>query len=149
MKYGPMPLWRRVLGALGALVANVVLWILLPLYLGNLVQKELPTSAITNQTFVIEFGIVITALAVAAAITSGKAISIPFRSASSLLMAYYLWAAFNGGNFEVATSGVAVNIEFTLLLYFLMLPSLWGAVKAPLEYMARPKPPAGPVPTVS
>jgi hypothetical protein len=41
----------------------------------------------------------------------------------------------NGGNLSFEASGFSVALGFQLMLYFLVLPSLWGAIRAPLTYL--------------
>lgn len=126
---------RRVAKALWALVVNVVLWIVIPYYIGTLLAGKVAGTPLTIPTFVYEFGILFTVLDVGAAYFDGMAISVPFLSGAALLSAVYLWLVTNGGDLSVAASGVTVGLEFRLLLYLLVLPSLWAAARAPLSYL--------------
>jgi hypothetical protein len=142
---------RRILKASWVLVLNVLLWIVVPFYVGVFLAKYVPSSPITIPAFVYEFGIILTILEVAAALTEGMAVSVPFISAAALVSALYLWIITNGGNLAVTTQGISVVLGFQLLVYLLMVPSLWAAVKAPLSYIIHrrnlhPEVPVNPAP---
>jgi hypothetical protein len=137
MAYQVKPLRKRILKAIWTTVLNIAVWIIAPYYLGTFLARVAPSTPLAIPTFVYEFGIVITVLEAAAVLTEGKAISVPFISATSLLMAYYLWLATEGGRIAVSAGGSNIVIGFQVLVYILILPSLWGAIKAPLEFMAR------------
>jgi len=126
---------RRILKASWVLVLNVLLWIVVPYYVGMFLSKYIPSSPITIPVFVYEFGIVLTGLEVAAALTQGMAISVPFISGAALVSALYLWMITNGGNLAVSAQGTTLVLGFQLLVYLLIVPSLWAAVKAPLSYI--------------
>jgi hypothetical protein len=129
------PRRRRVTGAIWAFILNFVLWLLIPYYLSSLLVGRVPQSALTGLTFVYEFGILFIILEVCAAFFHGRAISVPFISAAALLSAAYLWLATNGGYLTVNASGLSVGLSFQLILYVLILPSLWAGISAPLSYM--------------
>ncbi|HEV2226880.1 MAG TPA: hypothetical protein VGR56_08795 [Nitrososphaerales archaeon] len=126
---------RRILKASWVLIVNVLLWIVVPYYAGMYLAKLVPSSPITIPTFVYEFGIVLTILEVAAALTQGMALSVPFISAAALVSALYLWMITNGGNLAVSAQGTSIVLGFQLLVYLLIVPSLWAAVRAPLSYI--------------
>jgi hypothetical protein len=126
---------KRILKASWVLLLNVLLWIVLPFYIGTLLSKWVPSSPITIPAFVYEFGIVLTVLEVGAALTQGMAISVPFISAAALVSALYLWMITNGGNLAVSAQGTNLVLEFQLLVYLLIVPSLWAAIRAPLSYI--------------
>ncbi len=128
---------RRVLKALGVLVLNVIIWIALPYYVGSLVAKQVPSTPLATPAFVYEFGAVIIALQVIIAITEGMAVSVPFISASHLFIAYYVWVATNGGNLRFNSAGTSIALGFQLLVYVLILPSIWGAIRAPIDFKVR------------
>ncbi len=127
---------RRVISALWALVINVIVWVVVPYYIGTFLVGRVPESALTIPTFVYEFGALFIILDVGAAFFQGMAISVPFLSGAAILSAVYLWLVTNGGDLTVKTSGIYVALEFRLLLYVLILPSIWAAVRAPLSYLA-------------
>ena len=127
---------KRVTSALVALVVNAVLWIAVPYYLGAYLSGVVPDLAIAIPAFVFEFGILFIVLDVGAAFFQGMAVSVPFLSGAALLSAAYLWLVTNGGNLHVAASGITLGLQFQLLLYVLVLPSLWAALRAPLSYLA-------------
>jgi len=47
----------------------------------------------------------------------------------------YIWYATNGGVLGVETSGITLALSFRLMLYVLVLPSIWAAIRAPLSYL--------------
>jgi hypothetical protein len=141
---------RRVLSALWALILNVILWIVIPYYLGIFLASRVPDTPLTIPNFVYEFGIMFIVLDVGAAFFQGMAVSVPFISGAALLTAVYLWLATNGGNLSVTTSGIEIGLGFQLLLYVLVLPSIWAAIRAPLSYLVwRRNPPLGPTAPVA
>jgi hypothetical protein len=56
-------------------------------------------------------------------------------SAVALLTVVYIWYATNGGVLGVETSGITLALSFRLMLYVLVLPSIWAAIRAPLSYL--------------
>lgn len=126
---------RRILKASWVLLLNLLLWIIIPYYIGMFLSKYIPSSPITIPMFVYEFGIVLTILEVAAALTQGMAVSVPFISGAALVSALYLWMITNGGNLAVSAQGTTIVLGFQLLVYLLIVPSLWAAVRAPLSYI--------------
>ena len=137
---------RRILSAVWALIVNVILWIVIPYYIGTLLVGRVPDSALTIPTFVYEFGVMFVILDVGAAFFQGMAISVPFISGAAILSAVYLWLVTNGGTLTVDTSGIDITLAFRLLLYVLVLPSIWGAIRTPLSYLVWRRSPAQPVP---
>ncbi|MDA4121271.1 MAG: hypothetical protein OK404_02550 [Thaumarchaeota archaeon] len=137
MAYQVKPFSKRVVKAIWTTVLNVAVWIIAPYYLGTFLASVAPSTPLAIPTFVYEFGIIITVLEAAAVLTEGMAVSVPFVSATSLLMAYYLWLATEGGRIAVSAGGTNIVIGFQVLVYILMIPSLWGAIKAPMVYMVR------------
>ena len=126
---------KRITSAVWALVVNAIFWIVIPYYLGVFLSGRVPDSALTVPTFVYEFGILFIILEVGAAFFQGKAIAVPMISAVALLTVVYIWYATNGGILGVETSGITIALSFRLLLYVLVLPSIWAAIRAPLAYM--------------
>lgn len=134
--YGkPITTRKRVMSAVWALVVNVIFWIVIPYYVGVFLTGRVPDSALTIPTFVYEFGVVFIILEVGAAFFQGKAVAVPMISAVALLTVVYIWFATNGGILGVEASGITVALSFRLLLYVLVLPSIWAAIRAPLAYM--------------
>ena len=127
---------RRVLSAAWALVVNVIFWIVVPYYLGFFLVRYVPGIPLAIPTFVYEFGIMFTVLDVGAALLQGLAASVPFLSGAAILSAVYLWLVTNGGDMRVTAAGATIGVEFQLMLYVLILPSLWAALRAPLSYLA-------------
>ncbi|MDG7013129.1 MAG: hypothetical protein JRN11_05620 [Nitrososphaerota archaeon] len=127
---------KRVTSAGVALVANVVLWIVIPYYLGAYLSGVVPDLALAIPAFVFEFGVLFVILDVGAAFFQGMAVSVPFISGAALLSAAYLWLVTDGGDLQVTAAGTTIGLQFQLLLYVLVLPSLWAALRAPLSYLA-------------
>jgi hypothetical protein len=117
------------------LILNVIFWIVIPYYIGTLLATRVPQSALTVPTFVYEFGIMFIILEVGAAFFKGRAISVPFISGVALLSAVYIWLVMNGGNLTVETSGISIGLGFQPMLYVLILPSIWAAIRTPFSYM--------------
>ncbi|MDG6985128.1 MAG: hypothetical protein JRM73_00070 [Nitrososphaerota archaeon] len=130
-----MPARKRVTGAVFALVVNVILWIVIPYYLGAFLVKFVPDIPLGVPSFVYEFGMLFIVLDVGAALFQGMAVSLPFVCGAALLSAVYLWFVTNGGSLQVTTSGITVGLDFRLLLYIFIVPSLWAALRAPMSYL--------------
>ena len=126
---------RRVLSATWAFIANFVLWIVIPYYIGTLLVGRVPESALTVPSFVYEFGALFIMLEVGAAFFRGKGISVPFLSAVAVLAAVYLWLITNGGNLSVTAAGIDITLGFQTMVYVLLLPEIWAAIRAPLSYL--------------
>jgi len=134
--YNPeVPMRKRLSSSLWALVINIVLWIVIPYYIGMLLVGKVPETPLVLPTFIYEFGILFIILDVGAAFFQGKAIAIPFISGAAFLSAVYLWLVVNGGVLSITTSGLRLGLEFTLLVYVLVLPSIWAAIRAPISYL--------------
>ena len=130
-----IPTRKRITSAVWALVVNAIFWIVIPYYVGVFLSGRVPDSALTVPAFVYEFGILFIILEVGAAFFRGKAIAVPMISAVALLTVVYIWYATNGGILGVETSGITIALSFRLLLYVLVLPSIWAAIRAPLTYI--------------
>ena len=126
---------KRITSAAWALVVNVIFWIVIPYYVGVFLTGRVPDSALTVPTFVYEFGILFIILEVGAAFFQGKAVAVPMISGVALLTVVYIWYATNGGILGVETSGITLALSFRLMLYVLVLPSIWAAIRAPLTYL--------------
>jgi hypothetical protein len=124
---------RRVSHASSVLLMNVVFWVLIP-YALSAYLSSLPGIPLTTGLIYV-FGAVITGLQVLGALTEGMAISVPFVSGSYIASAYYIWTATDGGRLTVHLSTLSVELGFSLLVYLLILPSLFSALKAPIAYL--------------
>ena len=143
-RYG---LGYRVSRAVLAVVFNLAVWVAVPMLIQNQFESALPSSPLEfTTTFVYTYGIVITALQAMGALTMGMALSVPFVSGSYLAEAYYLWTAVKGGTMAFTAAGLAITITFPTLLVLLLLPSLFGAVKAPLTYFLEQTEASAPAP---
>jgi hypothetical protein len=130
-----VPLRRRVPKAAFSLVGNVIVWILLPSFISSYLAASLPSIPLANLSFIYAFGAVITGLQVLGALTEGMAVSVPFVAGSYLVSAYYIWAATDGGMIPVSAAGVSIILSFRPLVFLLMVPSLFNAVKAPVTFL--------------
>jgi len=126
---------KRITSAIWAFVVNAIFWIVIPYYVGVFLTGKVPDSALTVPTFVYEFGILFIILEVGAAFYRGKAVAVPMISAVALLTVVYIWYATNGGVLGVEASGITLALSFRVMLYVLVLPSIWAAIRAPLSYM--------------
>ena len=126
---------KRIASAIWALAVNLVVWVVVPYYIGTLLAGSVPESPLVIPSFVYEFGVLFIFLDVGAAFFQGKAIAVPFLSGAAVLSAVYLWLVTNGGVLSVSASGVQVGLGFTLMLYVLILPSAWAAIRAPISYL--------------
>jgi len=126
---------RRVTRAAYILVFNVVLWIAIPSLLGEVLSQTLPSTPLSSASFIYAFGAVITALQTLAALTEGMAVSVPFNSGGYIASAYYIWAATEGGNLSFSTSGLNIALGFAPIVFLLMLPALFGAVRMPILFL--------------
>jgi hypothetical protein len=136
---------KRITSAVWALVLNTIFWIVIPYYVGVFLTGRVPDSALTVPTFVYEFGILFIILEVGAAFFQGKAVAVPMISAVALLTVVYIWYATNGGVLGVEASGITLALSFRLMLYVIVLPSIWAAIRAPLSYLVWRHSLAGPV----
>jgi hypothetical protein len=125
---------KRIFSAVVALIVNVIFWIIIPYYIGVFLVGKVPETPLIIPAFVYEFGVLFIILDVFAAFFQGKAIAVPFISGAALLSALYLWLITNGGALSVSTSGISLGLGFQLLVYVLILPSIWAAIRAPLSY---------------
>ncbi len=126
---------RRILKALWALVINVILWVVIPYYIGTLLAGRVGGTPLTIPTFIYEFGALFIILDVGAAYFDGLAACVPFLSGVAILSAVYLWLVTNGGDLSVAESGITVALDIRLLVYVFIIPSIWAAIRAPLSYL--------------
>ncbi|HMD79295.1 MAG TPA: hypothetical protein VKF39_04850, partial [Nitrososphaerales archaeon] len=89
---------------------------------------------------------VITGLQVLGALTEGMIISVPFESGGYLAVAIYIYLAVDGGILALTTSGLGFVFSFQPLIFLLVLPPLYGALRTPVTYLmdyheaARPSP---------
>ena len=116
-------------------VLNLIFWVVVPGFLGMLLSQSGESSPLTSITFVYAFGLAITGVQVLGALTQGMALSVPFTTGGYLAEAYYIWLATNGGNLSFAASGVSIGLGFAPLVYLLMLPSLFSALRSPVAFL--------------
>jgi len=96
--------------------------------------------------FIYAFGAIITGLRVLGALAEGTGASIPFVTGSYIASAYYIYAAVDGGTLALSTAGVGLSLDFRPLLYLMMLPWLFSAIRTPLAYLAEEHEAARPAP---
>lgn len=145
MSQNPYSWSYRLSRAVITTVFNIVLWILIPSLIFGQLERGLPSSPLTVSTnFVYAFGIAITVLQLLGILTMGMAVSVPFTSGSYFAEAYYIWAAVNGGALAFSAAGLGVALSFRPLLFLLMLPPLFSAVKAPINYLLEQSEAGGP-----
>lgn len=133
----PVTWRRRIFRAIMQLVINVILLVIIPAYVFGLISGSLPSSTLPiTYTFIYTFGAIITGLQVLGALTEGMAVSVPLVTGSHIALAYYIYAAVNGGTLALSTAGMGLSLDFRPLLYLMMLPSLFSAVRVPLAYLA-------------
>ena len=106
----------------------------IPYYVGTLLAGKLGGSPLTVPTFVYEFGVLFTVLEVCAAFFDGMAVSVPFVSGVAILSAVYIWLVTNGGSLSLAAGGITMALDIRVLMYFVVVPSIWAAVRAPVAY---------------
>jgi len=107
------------------------------LYLLDLISGSLSSSPMPiTSTFIYTFGAIIIGLQVLAALTEGMTVSVPLVTGSHIAVAYYIYAAVNGGTLALTAAGMGLSLDLRPLLYLMMLPSLFSAVRVPLAYLA-------------
>ena len=134
--------WRdRIVRAAMTGALNIVLWIVVPYFFyGRLTALEGPSTSLNglnalSPDFIYTFGAIITGLEVIGALTAGSAVSVPFVSGGYLASAYYVFLIVSGGSFAINASGLQFSFSFEPLLYLLMLPSLFSAIKQPITFL--------------
>lgn len=136
--------WTRRIGrASYALLLNFLLWVLLPAYLSGYISQA-GISTPLNDSFVIAFGATITGLQVMAALSEGSSLAAICSSGSYIAEAYYIWEASDGGRLVLTVHQSQVSLAFQPLLFLLVLPSLFSAVRTPLVYVLDKSEAAGP-----
>ncbi len=142
--------WRRRIyrGAL-VLVVNVLFWIVIPWFLYGAFSSLLvspSTLPYISLASIYAFGAIITGLQVIRALTEGMGISVFFETGSYIAIAYYIYFVLNAGVISLSASGFGITLSFQPLLYLLILPALFGAVRAPLSYLSQEHEAARPSP---
>jgi hypothetical protein len=125
----------RILRATYTAVLNIVVWVVIPSFLGSAVRSLNPNLPLSIPSYIYAFGFAITAVQVLAALTQGQALSAVFTTGGYLTEAFYIWVATDGGNLPITANGMGFLIGFQTLVFLLMLPPLFGAVRAPLNFL--------------
>ncbi len=124
---------RRISKAAMTVFLNVVVWILIPFLLSSrLSSLALPSF---TSSFVLTYGLIVTILQAAGALTEGMGLSVPFNSGSYIASAYYILVATNGGVLKIAEQGLAIELDFQLIVGLMVLASLFNAVRIPIAYL--------------
>jgi hypothetical protein len=138
---------RRVTRAMMLGLLNVILWIFIPTILFQYLASISPGVSIPlTPTLIYTFGAVITGLQVLGALTEGMIISVPFESGGYLATAVYIYMAVDGGILALTASGLGFVFSFQPLIFLLVLPPLYAALRTPVMYLmeyheaARPSP---------
>jgi hypothetical protein len=129
-----VPLKKRVSRGAYMFVLDLVAWVIVPAFISSYLAQNVPTVPLADLRFIYTFGAIIIGLQLLASLTEGMAFSAVFSSGSNLASAFYIWEAVNGGVLSVGAEGAHVTLEFTPLLFLLMLPSLFGAVRSPISF---------------
>jgi predicted neutral ceramidase superfamily lipid hydrolase len=137
--------WRIARAAYIAIL-NAVVWIAIPRLLGSALQSLEPNTPLAAPSFVYAFGAAITAVQVLAALTQGGPLSAVFTAGGYLTEAYYIWTATGGGTLAFSISGTGIVLGIQPLVYLMMLPPLFGATRAPLNFLLEQSEVARPVP---
>lgn len=121
-------LLKRSLKALGTLLANLLLWYFLPLYIYSFFGLTLPNE-------LVGFAIFISILASAGKFFQDRGIGGVMLAVSSAVEAAFIYLIANGGCIHMSVGWIAFDAEFRLLLYLLMLSPIvevvkhiWGAI---------------------
>ena len=126
----------RIYRAIVAVVFNIAVWVVVPtLILGEMQSGLASTTVGLSTDSIYTFGVMITAMQAIGALTMGMALSVPFVSGSYIAEAYYLWSVSKGGVFAISVNGFDISLAFPILLFLLMLPTLFNAIKAPISYL--------------
>jgi len=106
------------------------MWTILPGYLEMLLSKQIPATALTTPTFVYLFGGIIIVLQAAIPLTEGMTVMVRLESAFYILVAFYVWAATNGGNLTFIVAGTSIGFGFQLLVLWSSSPPSGGPSEA-------------------
>ncbi len=128
-------LGTRALRAAGVGVYNLLIFILIPTLVGGALTSVYPTSPLLVSSFIYEFGIIITVLQVLGTLTDGSPLSIPFTSGGYIVAAFFVWIASNGGTLPLIYDGVSLTFAFQPVLFLLMVPLLFSALKEPIVFL--------------
>ena len=115
-------LLRRVLKALVSLIANLLLWYVVPAYLYTQSKMAIPE-------WMIGLAIFVSITASLGEFFERKGIGGIFLSISSASEVAFIYLIAEGGCIEVNFRGMSITLEFKPLLYLLMLPPLIEVIK--------------------
>jgi hypothetical protein len=125
---------RRIVKVIYVVVINIVLWIVVPNLLISFLARSVPNLESTGEIIYV-YGAIITALQALGALTEGSALSVPFNSGSYIASAYYIYIITNGGLLAFSSRGIALELNFQLLLALMVLASLFNALRYPIVYL--------------
>jgi len=131
----------RIANALVTCALNIAVWVVVPYFIWGDISKIAGAggspigTGIFSLDFIYAFGSIITGLEVLGALTQGMAISVPFVSGGYLASALFIYDSVEGGNLALQAAGVKFVISFVPLLFLLMIPSLFSALKQPITFL--------------
>ena len=130
-----IPLPKRAAKAAWTGLISAVAWILAPAYLSGLLSTYLPSAPIADLGYIYAFGAIITGLQVLGALAEGRVASVPLVSGAFVAVAFYLWYGTGGGMLAVSVSGIGVQLDFRVLAFLLVMPSLFNAARVPVSFL--------------
>ncbi len=118
-----MGLGTFIVRVLGAIITGGVS-IFLFLYIPQFASENLPQGILGfSESQILFYGILIAVLSGLGIIFRDRWLGDAAAIGNGTVQIYYLYAITNGGIMTFALSGTSISINFTTLLYFLMLPS--------------------------
>jgi hypothetical protein len=127
---------RRITRAMMIGLLNIILYIIIPSILFSYVTSLAPGVSIPlTPDLIYTFGAVITGLQVLGALTEGMIVSIPFESGGYLAIAVYIYLAVDGGSLSLSAEGLGFAFSMQPLVFLLVLPPLYGALRTPITYL--------------
>jgi len=115
---------------------NIILYIIIPsILLQYLASIDQGINIPLTPTLIYTFGAVITGLQVLGALTEGMIISIPFESGGYIATAVYIYMVFDGGDLALTAAGHSFIFLIEPLVFLLVLPPLYGALRTPITYL--------------
>lgn len=129
------PLKSRALRAVWIGAYNTLIFILIPTLVGAGIGEVYATTPLLISSFVYEFGAIITVLQVIGTLAEGSPVSVPFTSGGYIVAAYFVWTALSGGTLPLTYNGVNISFAFQPILFLLIMPLLFSALKEPIEFL--------------
>lgn len=114
---------------------NSLVFILVPSLLSYALSGVSPSGAFLVPSYVYGFGAAITVLQVLGTLAAGLPPSVIFTSGGYIVAAYYLLVILDSGTLSFAYAGVSIAVAFQPVLFLLMVPLLFSALKEPILYL--------------